>query len=277
MFRPCQPTWVTRLILGALICCLGLALPAPGKPSAPQKILLPGMNAYIIHAVNKMPAGGGYSTSDEAFHKLRSEALVWNESLQRLVIRPSAATPSFCSEACYLVLLQALSDWEKRHPHNRLPPSCWKKMAVSDPQPDGQGPWGCVNANGPGLAKWIHDLGAGINFSNPGHAKPGDFLKIFWTEEIGAREFGHLVVFIAYGKKPEDGTLCIRFWSSNKDKGYSVNTVPMDSIKRMIFTRITNPAAFRNIDKLPETDEWLAQLLSVRLSPEEMKNKCRIQ
>lgn len=270
---------LTHLISGvaASFLSLCLALPSFAQVTAPPKVQLPGMNAYIVHAVNQMPTGGGYATTEEAFTRLRNEAIVWNESAQRLILRPEKATPSFCSEACYIVLLQALSNWEKRNPQYRLPTSCWKKMAVSNPQHDGEGPWGCVNANGPGLAKWISDLGAGVNFSDPKQAMPGDFLKIFWTDEIGAKEFGHLVVFVAYGRNPDDGTLCIRFWSSNQGKGYSVNTVPASSIKRMIFTRITNPLAFRNINKLPEVDEWLANLLKVRLSPEEMKRKCRIQ
>ena len=268
----------THSIFGAALffLCLCLGLPSLGKTSAPLREQLPGINIYIIQAVNKMPSGGGYATSQEAFKRLRNEAIVWNEATQRLILRPERATPSFCSEACYLVLLQALMAWEKHFPQYRLPSSVWQKMAVSDPQHDGEGPWGCVNANGPGLAKWISDLGAGINFSQPQSAKPGDFLKIFWTEEIGAKEFGHLVVFIAYGRKPEDGTLCIRFWSSNKDRGYGINTVPISSIKRMIFTRITNPVAFRKIETLPEKDQWLTDLLKIRLTPEEMNLKCRI-
>ena len=54
-------------------------------------------------------------------------------------------------------------------------------MAVKS-QADGVGIWGRANANGPGFSKLVHDLQAGINFTEPEKAVPGDFLKLFWNK-----------------------------------------------------------------------------------------------
>ncbi|MEG0837677.1 MAG: hypothetical protein RSE01_03270 [Akkermansia sp.] len=235
-----------------------------------------GMNSYVMRAVKSMPQGGGYSTGSLAFERLSKEAVIWDTTTSKLIIRPDRARPSFCSAACYLVLLQAIKLWENASPQQVLPSSCWQQFAISTPQADGVGAWGRVNSNGPGLSKWIHDLGAGVNFSNPLLARQGDFLKIFWTDEIGAKEFGHLVVFIAYGRSPKDGTLCVRFWSANQNMGYGIKTVPVESIKRMIFTRITRPSAFRKMGQLPLNDEWLGSLLRERVSDDEVRRRCGI-
>lgn len=133
-----------------------------------------------------------------------------------------------------------------------------------------------MNANGPGMAKWAKDLGFGVNFTNISKAAPGDFLKIFWTDEIGAREFGHFVVFLGMDKD-DSGKQMVRFWSSNQGMGYGVKSVALDSCKRLLFTRLTNPAALVKYKRLPEVDEWLASLLRQRVSASEMHRQCGVK
>jgi hypothetical protein len=72
-------------------------------------------------------------------------------------------------------------------------------------QPDGAGIWGRWNANGPGTARLFYELGLGRNFDDFGEARPGDFMKIFWSPELGtrgARPFGDLS---RHGKKGRAG------------------------------------------------------------------------
>ena len=57
------------------------------------------------------------------------------------------------------------------------------------------------------------ELHLGRNFSDYSEARPGDFMKIFWTEEIGQREHGHSVVYL--GTYSTGGQDLVRFWSSN--------------------------------------------------------------
>jgi hypothetical protein len=52
-------------------------------------------------------------------------------------------------------------------------------------QRDGEGIWGRWNANGPGTARLFQELGLGRNFDDFEEAEPGDFMKIFWSPEVG--------------------------------------------------------------------------------------------
>ena len=107
-------------------------------------------------------------------------------------------------------------------------------------QRDGEGVWGRWNANGPGTARLFHELDLGRNFTDYALARPGDFMKIFWTSEVGRAERGHSVVYI--GRELVGGTERVRFWSSNKPAGYGEKSVPRTEDRpRDIFT--ARPAA----------------------------------
>ena len=68
-------------------------------------------------------------------------------------------------------------------------------------QRDGAGIWGRWNANGPGTARLFYELGLGRNFDDFEAAQPGDFMKIFWSEEVGRAEHGHSVIYLGMEKK----------------------------------------------------------------------------
>ena len=63
-------------------------------------------------------------------------------------------------------------------------------------QRDGAGIWGRWNANGPGTARLFSELGIGRNFDDFEEAEPGDFMKIFWSPEVGREEHGHSVIYL---------------------------------------------------------------------------------
>ena len=256
----------------------GLAMAAPGLPSAPPSGMRiagkqQGFSSLVRESLSAMPRGGGYSVRRNAAEALSRRAVVWKEA-GGLKIVPQMAQPSFCSEACYLVLLLALQEWEKQE-NRALPKAFWKAARVEFGQADGLRAWGRVNANGPGLAKWVHDLGAGVNFTDPAAARPGDFLKIFWTREIGQKEFGHLVVFLGIEKGP--GGPAVRFWSSNKPGGYGEKTVPLAKTGRLLFTRIIRPERFGAFSSLPEKDLWLAAMQKRRFSFDEVCRACGVR
>ena len=197
-------------------------------------------NARILTAIRSMPTGGSYDGSDATKNLL---ATACTHRSGKFLVDAHLAQPSFCSGATYLVLLKALGTGSPA-------------LLPQPDQKDGHGAFGRWNANGPGAAKLITDLRAGENFTSWESARPGDFLKIWWTESIGQRERGHLVIFL--GSDPQN----VRFWSSNQPGGYGEKTVPRSSCQRVLFTRITHPEKFAAIAKLPPADPWLARMLT---------------
>lgn len=244
---------------------------ATGTTQAKQVVF----NQYVLWAIqNKMPAGGGYSATPQTVNHLAGNVVSWQPSTQKLTVNPLNARPSFCSAACYLVLLQALQKWEQ-HSTNKLPAVAWQAFNIAENQADGHGVWGRANANGPGLAKLVADVGAGVNFTDVALARPGDFLKIFWSPDIGAKERGHLVVYLGAEKKND--RIYLRYWSANKPEGYSTKSVPLDQMHNIIFTRITAPQNFANVVKLPACDALLESMLTKDFSMAQIIKMCRIR
>ncbi len=230
------------------------------KPSTPAAVA--DFSALTLKTLKQdMPSGGGYGAGRDASANL-CKAVTWVEADKLLVVSPDVAKPSFCSGACYLLLVKTLQNWEKSRA-GRLSPEAWQQLAVRS-QADGTGIWGRANANGPGFSKLVHDLRAGVNFTDLKQARPGDFLKFFWSNEIGAKERGHMVVYL--GHEVKNGVLFISYWSANKPDGYSVRRMEASKMHNLIFTRITNPQNFNNVVSLPKADKWLQDMLKKSFS-----------
>jgi len=218
----------------------------------------------ILEAIGTMPSDGTYKASASAMAALRQAIQTAGPSLQ---VDPSQATPSFCSGATYLVFVSVLARLNRE---DRLQ---WDQdtataLKVTN-QIDGTGIWGRWNANGPGTARLFYELGLGRNFTSLDEAQPGDFLKIFWTEEIGAREIGHSVIYLGRGIQP-DGEPFIRYWSSNEPNGYGIAKVPLRRIKRMLFSRLEHPEAIVRQRQIPSRDGYLAAMLKRSSTEAEM-------
>jgi len=212
-----------------------------------------------------MPRGGAYAANRLAMERFTSAVGVHNGSLS---VQASTTVPNFCSEATYLVFLKAIAAQQA------LDPAALDALLVRG-QPDGQGVWGRWNANGPGTARLFHELGLGRNFDDFEQARPGDFMKIFWSSEVGSRERGHSVVFL--GRERSDGGVeTIRFWSSNTPGGYGEKVVPRSRIAYAIFSRLEHPEALNRLPSLPSTDVYLARLNALRSSVAEARSKVGI-
>ena len=266
-------------------------------------------NEYVIQSILMFETGGGYYTGRSVKPELEQNA--W-EGMDRAIalengtvsVDVSMARPSFCSSATYMALLNALSIWDK---DSVISYEAWKNMKPYTVdggewpiQADGVGCWGRANANGPGVAVLVSDLGAGINSYLPPREscasddeyfgawrelKQGDFLKIFWNENIGydeqsdIGERGHMVVFLRMDEfVNEEGVRdgLVYYWSSNgsgymPDKGYGIATARLSSIYRAVSTRITDPAAFDNAKSISpdDTEKWLSGLDGARLATED--------
>jgi hypothetical protein len=260
----------------------GLILGVPGFASETTEVraALPvapartgDLNALVLEAIRKMPSGGTYSVSRLSFDGLTRAATIGG---QGLTVHPEAAQPSFCSGATYLVFLQVIERLQKTGALN-LDRDTLAALPVAG-QRDGQGVWGRWNANGPGTARLFNELQLGRNFTDYNEARAGDFMKVFWTDEIGKKERGHSVVFLA--KLGSPGNEFIKFWSSNLPRekgdfsGYGEKLVARSKINRCIFSRLERPQNLSRARALPATDSFLASLLSRRSDFDEVRRMC---
>jgi hypothetical protein len=223
------------------------------------------VNKLIVELVDKMPTGGDYRASSDSIQKL--EYAIKKEG-DHLSIDAAVAKPSFCSSATYLVFVSALEELNRQGKiHYEL--GVAEKLIVSG-QHDGVGVWGRWNANGPGTARLFEELHLGHNFTSIEQAQAGDFLKIFWNDQIGAKEFGHSVVYLGHRLNSE-GIEVVRYWSSNKKGGYGRAEVPRSKIKQMLFSRLDYPDRINQIGDGLKPDEYLASMLIRSSTPAEMK------
>lgn len=232
-------------------------------------------NSLVLASLREIDrcGAGGYSTQREAFEALGA-AFRWDEKRRRPCFNPAGARPSFCSGAVYGALLSALMKWDAAQPVRRISRESWLALFPAGER-DGVRPWGYANANGPGFAALVHELGAGYSFVDYRLARPGDVMKIWWSEDIGALEHGHLVIFI----RATDSS--VTFWSSNMPTGgarggYGFKTIARSEAKRVLFTRITNPAAFNRAASVGHSP-WLSGLLRHSVTWEDCVTRCGIR
>ena len=262
-------------------------------------------NQIIVNEIQKVSSGGGYSTASETDEYPHTSwegmAIAWSyRSGKGISINMSKARPSFCSSACYMMLLKALSVWDTDNVISRqawlaLRPYTLECMKYKM-QDDGVGCWGYANANGPGIALLVKKMGAGRNYYIGGRteystaakhrkawqrAEKGDFLKIFWNEKIGKDERGHQVIYMGSERAYQDGVRddLIWYWSSQSGTdGYGLTCRHASEIRRAVLTKITNPGAFADaFTKLPpyRKNTWLASLLTKNVSLTVMKTKIK--
>ncbi len=214
-----------------------------------------------------MPVGGKYSASRTA--TIRLQAAAHFES-GKFFILPDAASPSYCSGATYLVFMKTIEALRDRG-DLQLNYETLDALMIRG-QRDGAGIWGRWNANGPGTARLFYELGLGRNFDDFDEAQPGDFMKIFWSPEVGREEHGHSVIFLGMEKKL--GLDYVRYWSSNIPFGYGEKSVPRTKIVHAIFSRLYAPANLSRIESVPTLDKYLASLERVRSNYAEAREKC---
>jgi hypothetical protein len=222
------------------------------------------LNEIIKQKVASMPVGGSYRANIIAMTALRQSVQLTDS---QLAIDPNVAKPSFCSGATYLVFLSVLNQLA-RDGQIQLDPLTVRALLIQEHQPDGNGVWGRWNANGPGTARLFYETGMGYNFTSLADARPGDFLKIFWHDEIGARETGHSVVYLGTVNTAQGEA--VRYWSSNLANGYGEAIVPRQRIRRMLFSRLTHPERVQQANAIPPRDPYLAAMLKRDSTPEEM-------
>ncbi|MFA7342968.1 MAG: hypothetical protein WC003_01565 [Terrimicrobiaceae bacterium] len=227
-------------------------------------------NEVVLQQVRAMPQGGGYAATARAHEALASAARM---DAGHASIRANRAVPSYCSGATYLVFLKTLGELQRRG-SLQIGRGQWEAL-LPVRLADGEGVWGRWNANGPGTPRLFFELGLGKNFTSFEDARPGDFLKIFWTDAVGKNERGHSVIFL--GLEAGEGAGYVRFWSSNKPGGYGEKSVPRSKIARAIFSRLETPANISGMAVLARRDPYLAGLLTNISSFDEAARMCGVE
>jgi hypothetical protein len=235
-------------------------------------------NALILQSIAEMPSGGEYK-----LNKAASDALTKSISTRegRLHVEVDAAAPSYCSGATYQVFLKTLQKLQATD-KIEISPATARSLGTRPEGSwlsDGHGVWGRWNANGPGTAGLFSELNLGYNFTDNTfvEAKPGDFMKIFWNDDVGKNESGHSVIFTgvlpvgATGAKVEQ----VCFWSSNSKMGYGKKCVPRSKMKNAIFSRLTKPENIQGAGQgeLADRNDYLASLLRTESSFSEALTK----
>lgn len=224
------------------------------------------INKFVLLSVSEMPVQGGYELTDLPAMRMKEAFTMVGPSV--LFLEASLATPSYCTTATYMVFYKTL---EKLWAANSLSPSERVLKALKPKlEKDGVGLWGRWNSNGPGTAKLFFDSEIGMNFDDPAKALPGDFMKIFWNDEVGKFEKGHTGIFL--GLKTTDGKKMLSFWASSKSTdGFAERTIPLSEAKRIVFSRLTHPENIERLGQLAETDTFLASMLTQVSSWEELR------
>lgn len=214
------------------------------------------MNKLILDIVEEMPSGGGYELTTRPAERMM-EAFSWTPT--ELTLEPKLAIPSYCTTATYMIFYLAL---EKFWNENSISPSAEiLRKLKPELEKDGDRLWGRWNSNGPGTAKLFFDTRIGTNFDDIEKALPGDFIKIFWNNEVGKLERGHTGVFL--GIEKVNGIKMLHFWASSKSTdGFSKKMVPLEDVKHILFSRLSSPQNFMELSRLSETDEFLASMLT---------------
>jgi len=217
----------------------------------------------ILESIREMPKGGQYKINSAASAGI-TNAIRSNEG--QLAVQVNASAPSYCSGATYLVFLKTLEKLQKDQKIEMSPATV--KALGTKPQgswlADGNGVWGRWNSNGPGTAGLFSELDLGYNFVDDSftEAKPGDFLKIYWKDDVGKNEAGHSVVFTGV-KRSGSKVTEVCFWSSNTGQGYGEKCVPRSKVAKAMFSRLTKPENIQGAGQgdLRQVDPYLASLL----------------
>ena len=253
--------------VGAIVMSIAVSATSLGAKAEPVNSRLCGgtdFNAMVLDIIKDLPKGGGYSLGS-SFQLPTITA--HNIGGNRMEMRVYDGSPSHCTSATYTVFARLVAVLQD----NGTISLTAEQIAALDARSrmpdgttlvDGQGLFQIFNANGAGVAALLKHTGTGMNFRDDNllHARAGDFLKLFWNDNVGASEKGHQVIYLGHKTVGSRDMLC--FWSSqrqNKKKrsggtealyfpaqegdqvvdGYGEVCRPRSDVKEMIFSRIT--------------------------------------
>jgi hypothetical protein len=247
----------------AFVVLATLSLGAQAKPLA-RGCAGTDYNAMILDIIKGLPSGGGYSRGG-SFQLPTITA--HNIGAGRWEMRVYDGFPSHCTSATYAVFARLIAVLQDKgrialNGEQIATLSAKNRMPDGTSLVDGQGTFQIFNANGAGAAALLKHTGTGVSFRDDKllHARAGDFLKLFWNDNVGASEQGHQVIYLGHKTAGSRDMLC--FWGSQRqgkkkrpggtealyfpaadggkvEDGYGEVCRPRSDIKAMIFSRVT--------------------------------------
>ncbi len=255
-------TWLVRVC----IAVAALAATAFGAQAQSPRASACGnvdYNAMILDIIKRLPTGGGYSLGDVELPTITAH----NIGGGHWEMRVYDGQPSHCTGATYALFAHLVAELQNDGAI-RLSPGELASLAVLKTMPDGtaredgEGPFAIFNSNGAGVAALLKHTGTGFSFRDDKlvYARAGDFVKLFWNDNVGAGERGHQAVYT--GHRAIDGRDMVCFWSSQRQNrkrrgghtealyfpasaiakvhdGYGEVCRPRGDIKAMVFSRVT--------------------------------------
>ncbi len=249
----------------AAVALAAFSLGAPAHSADVRACAGVDYNAMILEIIKSLPTGGGYSLDGGRFQPPTITSQ--NIGGGRWEMRVYDGHPSHCTSATYALYAHLVAVLQNG---GRISLSAdqlrslevLKTMPGGAARVDGEGPFWIFNSNGAGVAALLKHTGTGMSFRDEklSYARPGDFLKIFWNEHVGASESGHQVVFTGHRemagrdmicfwgsqhqgkKKRAGGTEALYFPASANGEvqdGYGEVCRPRSDVKAMIFSRVT--------------------------------------
>ncbi|MEI9902523.1 MAG: hypothetical protein WDN31_23275 [Hyphomicrobium sp.] len=211
------PTALRRVCaLLALAALVSMPLAAQAEPFAARPCSGVDYNRMVLDIIGGLPKGGGYSIGS-AFRLPTVSA--HNIGAGHWEMRVYDGFPSHCASAAYTVFARLVAVLHNGGSIDLSPDQieafeARQRLPDGTPVVDGQGIFQIFNANGAGVAAFLKHTGTGISFRDDKlvYARPGDFLKIFWGEDVGASEKGHQVIYM--GERSTGGRDMICFWGS---------------------------------------------------------------
>ena len=221
-------------------------------------------NAMILNIIKELPKGGGYSIGSDF---VAPAVQTHNIGGGRSEMRVYDGHPSHCTSATYALFMRLAAVLHNDGRINLTPDQIRtlevrRRLADGTQLVDGHGPNWIFNSNGAGVAALFKHTGVGLSFRDDKlvYARAGDFLKLFWNDNVGASEQGHQVVYL--GRRDVGGREMICFWGSQRQNvkkrgghkealyfpakagekvvdGYGEVCRPRGDIKEMIFSRVT--------------------------------------
>jgi hypothetical protein len=250
--------------LAAATTLLTLSCAAYAGPLGPRGCGGVDYNAMVLDVIKDLPTGGGYSIGSDF---VSPAVQAHNIGGGRWELRVYDGFPSHCTSATYALFAHLVAVLQNSGRISLTPDQLQtlevkRRLADGTQLVDGQGPYWIFNSNGAGVAALFKHTGIGASFrdENLAYARPGDFLKMFWNDNVGASEHGHQVVYL--GRRDVGGRDMVCFWGSQHQTvkkrsggkeplyfpfeaggkvvdGYGKACRPRTDIKEMIFSRIS--------------------------------------
>jgi len=212
-----------------------------------------GINTLILQAIDTVqshaPDGGGYFIGIRA--NPTESPVYYNLKLFQKPLIEIPRQASYCSGATYTAFIEAMNLFYPNG-QQRLGEKQYESLRMQEPdgsrREDHIKFWGHWNADGFGNHFALVQYSQMGEVIPPKEARSGDFANISWKSGLG-----HSVIFLGWVEI--DGDKKMMYWSSQRGtNGYGDQIVSLQTIKSVMFVRLTHPEMIFEFDPQTSVD-----------------------